>query len=39
MQIELKGITVGELIDGYKNNEEEDVVGYSGQLPNALQRM
>jgi hypothetical protein len=32
MKIELKEITVGELAEGYKDNEEGGVVGYSGQL-------
>ena len=32
MKIELKEITVRELTDGYKNNDEEGVVGYGGKL-------
>src|SRR5436305_13653299 len=32
MRIELHEITVKELFDGYKNNDEAGVVGYSGRL-------
>jgi len=32
MRIELKEITVRELTNGYKNNDEEGVVGYGGKL-------
>ncbi len=32
MKIELKEITVRELTDGYKDNDEGGVVGYSGKL-------
>lgn len=32
MRIELKEITVRELAEGYEDNEEAGVVGYSGQL-------
>jgi hypothetical protein len=32
MKIELKEITIGALTEGYKNNEEEGVVGYGGKL-------
>lgn len=32
MQIELKEITIRELVDGYVNNEEGGVVGYGGRL-------
>lgn len=32
MNIELKEITVRELINGYKDNEENGVVGYGGKL-------
>jgi hypothetical protein len=32
MKIELKEITVGELANGYADNEENGVVGYGGQL-------
>jgi hypothetical protein len=32
MKIELKEITVRELTNGYKNNNEEGVVGYGGKL-------
>lgn len=32
MKIELKKITVRELVAGYKNSEEEGVIGYNGKL-------
>jgi len=32
MRIELKEITVRELTNGYKNNDEEGVVGYGVKL-------
>ncbi len=32
MRIELKNITVGDLTDGYQDNDEAGVVGYSGKL-------
>ncbi|MEJ6011454.1 HNH endonuclease family protein [Novosphingobium aquae] len=32
MKIELKEITIGELTDGYEDNEESGVVGFGGQL-------
>jgi len=32
MDIALKEITVGALVDGYKDNEEEGVTGYGGRL-------
>src|SRR5665213_33360 len=32
MKIELKKITVGELADGYEDNDEAGVVGYGGKL-------
>jgi len=32
MKIELRENTIGELTEGYKNNEEEGVVGYGGKL-------
>lgn len=32
MKIELKAITVRELINGYQDNEENGVVGFSGKL-------
>lgn len=32
MKIELKEITIREVIDGYVNNNEEGVVGYGGRL-------
>ena len=32
MKIELKEITVAELVDGYADNEEEGVVGFGGRL-------
>jgi hypothetical protein len=32
MKIEIKGITVRELVAGYQDNEENGVVGYSGNL-------
>jgi hypothetical protein len=32
MKVELKEISVRELTEGYRDNEEEGVVGYSGQL-------
>jgi hypothetical protein len=32
MKIELKEITVGELSDGYQDNDEDGVVGYGGKL-------
>ena len=32
MKIQLKQITVAELIDGYRDNHEEGVVGYGGRL-------
>ena len=32
MKIELKEITIGELVNGYRNSDEEGVVGYDGKL-------
>ena len=32
MKIKLREITIRELFDGYKNNEEEGVIGYGGHL-------
>lgn len=32
MKIELKKVTVRELTEGYKDSDEEGVVGYSGKL-------
>ena len=32
MEIELKKITVRELVEGYSDNDEEGVIGYSGRL-------
>ena len=32
MKIELKQITIKEVADGYKNNDEEGVVGYGSKL-------
>ena len=32
MKVELKEITVGELVGGYTDNEEEGVVGFGGRL-------
>jgi hypothetical protein len=32
VKIELKEITVRELTNGYKNNDEEGVVGYGDKL-------
>ena len=32
MNIELKEITVGELTNGYEDNEENGVIGYNGKL-------
>ena len=32
MKIELKEITVRELTDGYEDNDEDGVLGYSGKL-------
>lgn len=32
MKIELKEITIREVVEGYVNNDEEGVVGYSGNL-------
>jgi len=32
VNIELKEITVRELADGYEDNAEEGVIGYSGRL-------
>ena len=32
MKIELKEITVADLFEGYKDNEESGVVAYSGKL-------
>ncbi|MBU3969155.1 DUF262 domain-containing protein, partial [Patescibacteria group bacterium] len=32
MKIELKEITIKEVADGYKNSDEEGVVGYGGRL-------
>lgn len=32
MNIELKKVTVRELTNGYKDNEENGVVGYGGKL-------
>ena len=32
MNIELKEITVRELSEGYQDNDENGVVGYSGKL-------
>lgn len=32
MKIELKEITIGELTNGYQDNNENGVVGYGGKL-------
>ena len=32
MNIELKEITIRELVDGYEDNEENGVVGFGGKL-------
>lgn len=32
MEVKLKGITIQELVEGYKNHEEEGVIGYGGRL-------
>jgi len=32
MDIELKNITVRELVDGYEDNQEDGVVGFGGKL-------
>ncbi len=32
MKINPRTITIGELVDGFKNNEEEGMVGYGGKL-------
>ncbi len=32
MNIELKEITIGDLVDGYENNDENGVYGYGGKL-------
>ncbi|MCF0187211.1 MAG: DUF262 domain-containing protein, partial [Bacteroidaceae bacterium] len=32
MDIELKSIRIGDLVEGFENNEEEGVVGYNGLL-------
>lgn len=32
MKIQLNEITIKEVADGYKNNDEEGVVGYAGKL-------
>ena len=32
MKIELKEITVRELVEGYQDNAEQGVVGYGGRL-------
>ena len=32
MKIELKNFTIREIVNGYKNDEEEGVVGYGGKL-------
>ncbi len=32
MKIELKQITVRELVEGYQDHEENGVVGYGGKL-------
>ena len=32
MKIQLKEITVAELVDGYADNADEGVVGYDGRL-------
>ena len=32
MEIELKNITIRELVEGYQNNKEDGIVGYGGKL-------
>jgi len=32
MEITLKEITINDIVDGYKNDEEEGVTGYKGKL-------
>ena len=32
MKIELHKITIRELVEGYRDNDEEGVVGYGGKL-------
>jgi hypothetical protein len=32
MEIELKEISIKDVFEGYKNDEEEGVVGYKGKL-------
>jgi len=32
MEIQLKEITVQELVEGYQDNEESGVIGYGGKL-------
>jgi hypothetical protein len=32
MNIELKEISIKDVVDGYVNNDEEGVIGYSGNL-------
>ena len=32
MKIELKNVTIRDVVDGYANNDEEGVVGYGGKL-------
>ena len=32
MNIELKEVTIRELVEGYRDNNEEGVVGYGGKL-------
>ena len=32
MEINLKEITIKDMVDGYKNDEEEGVTGYKGKL-------
>ena len=32
MKIELKNIKIRDIVEGYQNNDEEGVVGYSGKL-------
>lgn len=32
MKIELKEISISELVDGYEDNEENGVLGYGGKL-------
>ena len=32
MKIELKEFTIRDIVNGYKNNDEEGVVGFGGKL-------